>query len=214
MISHLNKKNIPKMVDVSKKRITKRLAIAEGIVKFPKSTFKKIESNLNKSLYNAITIWPFAAYGRSHTRSPSIEWWQRLINILINKKIDIIHCGYINEPDLMDEEKNNKYYQKVTNLSFFEQIKISLGSNFSIGTDSGSRWTLGAYQHPSIHLMTNWADQHKTNYSCFQPINVNSSTLFAEESCNNIKIEDVLQLCNKRYSGKKFSLKGLIDNFI
>ena len=44
MISHLNKKNMPKIVDVSIKKISRRIAIAEGIVKFSKSTFKKIES--------------------------------------------------------------------------------------------------------------------------------------------------------------------------
>ena len=44
MISHLNKKNKPKIVDVSMKKISRRIAIAEGIVKFTKSTFKKIES--------------------------------------------------------------------------------------------------------------------------------------------------------------------------
>ena len=44
MISHLNKKNKPKIVDVSIKKISRRIAVAEGIVKFSKSTFKKIES--------------------------------------------------------------------------------------------------------------------------------------------------------------------------
>ena len=44
MISHLNKKNKPTIVDISSKKITDRMAIAEGIVKFSKSTYKKIES--------------------------------------------------------------------------------------------------------------------------------------------------------------------------
>ena len=44
MISHLNKKNKPKIVDISMKKNTNRLAIAEGTIKFSKSTFKKIES--------------------------------------------------------------------------------------------------------------------------------------------------------------------------
>ncbi len=44
MISHLNKKNLPNIVDISKKKITNRIAIAEGIIQFSKSTFKKIES--------------------------------------------------------------------------------------------------------------------------------------------------------------------------
>lgn len=44
MISHLNKKNKPKIVDISSKKITSREAIAESIIKFSKSTFKKINS--------------------------------------------------------------------------------------------------------------------------------------------------------------------------
>ena len=44
MITHLNKKNKPKIVDISKKKITNRLALAQGIIEFSKSTFKKIES--------------------------------------------------------------------------------------------------------------------------------------------------------------------------
>tara|TARA_Y100000590_G_scaffold457982_2_gene611730 strand:- start:1993 stop:2460 length:468 start_codon:yes stop_codon:yes gene_type:complete len=48
MISHINKKNKPKIVDISKKKITNREAIAVGIVKFSKIVFKKIDSYKNK----------------------------------------------------------------------------------------------------------------------------------------------------------------------
>ena len=44
MISHLDKKNKPKIFDISKKKITTRIAIAESTIQFSKSTFKKIES--------------------------------------------------------------------------------------------------------------------------------------------------------------------------
>ena len=44
MIAHLNKKNNPTIVDISKKNKTKRSAIAQGAIQFSKSTFKKIES--------------------------------------------------------------------------------------------------------------------------------------------------------------------------
>ena len=44
MISHLNKKNKPTIVDISSKKITSRMAIAQGIVEFSKSTYNKIES--------------------------------------------------------------------------------------------------------------------------------------------------------------------------
>ena len=48
MISHLNKKNIPIMVDVGDKNITQRIAEAEGEVIFDKDSFKKIESLKSK----------------------------------------------------------------------------------------------------------------------------------------------------------------------
>ena len=44
MTTHLNKKNNPTMVDISKKNNTKRLAVAQGTIQFSKNTFKKIES--------------------------------------------------------------------------------------------------------------------------------------------------------------------------
>ena len=48
MVSHLDKKNNPIMVDVSNKNITQRIAEAEGEVIFDKTTFKKIESLRSK----------------------------------------------------------------------------------------------------------------------------------------------------------------------
>ena len=48
MISHLNKKNKPTIVDISSKKITNRMAMAQGIVEFSESTFKIIESSKTK----------------------------------------------------------------------------------------------------------------------------------------------------------------------
>ena len=48
MVSHLDKKNNPIMVDVGYKDITQRIAEAEGEVIFDKNTFKKIESLKSK----------------------------------------------------------------------------------------------------------------------------------------------------------------------
>ena len=41
MISHLNKNNKPNIVDITKKKITKRSALAQGVIKFSKVIFKK-----------------------------------------------------------------------------------------------------------------------------------------------------------------------------
>jgi len=48
MISHLNNKYKPTIVDISSKKITNRMAIAQGIVEFSESTFKIIESSKTK----------------------------------------------------------------------------------------------------------------------------------------------------------------------
>ena len=174
-------------------------------------TFKKKNNKDNYRLKKSITIWPFAAYGRSQSRSPTLKWWQETVKTLIGKGFNIIHCGYINEPDLSEEFSN---YQKVTDFEFLDQIKISLGSNFSIGTDSGSMWVLGAYSHPSIHLMTNWAENHKDNLLAFEPLNKNSYSLFNEKSCDEIKIDELAELCDKFYKPESFSIKNTISKFI
>ena len=48
MISHLNKKNKPNMVDISKKIITKRSATAKGTIIFSEKAFKKIQKMQTK----------------------------------------------------------------------------------------------------------------------------------------------------------------------
>ena len=48
MISHLDKKNTPIMVDIGDKNITQRVAEAEGEIIFDKNSFKKIESLKSK----------------------------------------------------------------------------------------------------------------------------------------------------------------------
>jgi len=44
MIFQLNKKNKPSIIDISMKKTSKRIAVAQGIIQFSKSTFNKIES--------------------------------------------------------------------------------------------------------------------------------------------------------------------------
>ena len=43
MITHLNKNNKPKIVDVSNKKITNRIAIAEGKIQFSEKFFKQLK---------------------------------------------------------------------------------------------------------------------------------------------------------------------------
>ncbi len=48
MVSHLDKKNNPIMVDIAKKNLTQRIAEADGEVIFDTNSFKKIESLKSK----------------------------------------------------------------------------------------------------------------------------------------------------------------------
>ena len=48
MITHLNKKNKPQIIDISKKNTTNRSAAAQGLIIFSKKTFKKIEKMQTK----------------------------------------------------------------------------------------------------------------------------------------------------------------------
>jgi len=47
-ISHLNKKNKPKIVDITNKKLSKREAIAEAKVKFSSEVFKKLQKMQTK----------------------------------------------------------------------------------------------------------------------------------------------------------------------
>ncbi len=48
MLTHLNEKNMPKMVDVSNKDITKRIAIASGVITMSKDAYTAIKNNTAK----------------------------------------------------------------------------------------------------------------------------------------------------------------------
>ena len=48
MLTHLNEKNLPKMVDVADKDITKRIAIASGTITMSKEAYTAIKKNTGK----------------------------------------------------------------------------------------------------------------------------------------------------------------------
>lgn len=48
MLTHLDEKNRPKMVDVSSKNATTRIAVASGVIKMSKEAFKAIKDNTGK----------------------------------------------------------------------------------------------------------------------------------------------------------------------
>lgn len=162
-------------------------------LKLPKLE-KWFKSDIQKK---TIGIWPFAAYGKEPHRSPSIEWWNELLPELISLGYKIYLFGHPNDPKLFGNNlnyKNNIIYCQ--QLSFFDQIKKSLECELCINTDSGSGWVIGAYGHPQITLLSNTAPNHHKNLLAFSPENwaKNNTSVFAYNSCSNIKYEQVLNL--------------------
>lgn len=156
-------------------------------------TYDKIEANkLNFQLSKSLSIWPFAGYGRSKNRNPDEKWWNNFVEKITKEKIHVYHFGYIKEPTLSN---NNLYYHKLTNLDFFSQIKISLGTKFTIGTDSGSMWVLSAYSHPTLTLLTNWYENHNKNFYAALPPNKNGEVIFKENGFSKLTIEEVFDKC-------------------
>ena len=87
MVSHLDSKNSPTMVDVGSKIITPRIAEAEGEVIFDKSSFKKIESLKSKkgSIKNIAIL--AGIMGAKET--------SKLIPLCHNIPIDAVHIEII-----------------------------------------------------------------------------------------------------------------------
>ncbi len=142
-------------------------------------------------LEDTISIFPFAGYNSWHSRNPTVEWWKKAIVDIIKLGYKVNHFGYVTEPILSDHIN----YKKFTNLSLFEQIKIAYGSKLNIGTDSGSMWIIGAYGLPQINLLTNHMNSHTKNFLALAPENHKDLVinLFAENGCNNIKVEDLIK---------------------
>lgn len=141
-----------------------------------------------------IAIWPFAGYGQGLERSPSKEWWEFVINDLIDNNYKVFHFGVDAEPNLCD----SKNYKKLTNLSFFEQIQYSLSCCSAIGTDSGSMWVLAAYNKiPQINLITNWLPNHFQNKLALAPVGEKTINIYADNGCDNISKENILPKINE-----------------
>lgn len=143
-----------------------------------------------------VSIWPFAGYCYNNDRNCSLEWWSKLTDLLVSAKIPFVQFGTPDDPTL---NYDPEYAGRFTDATFFDQIRGSLNSCLTLGTDSGNMWVHGAYNHPSIHLLTD----HKGNIDnpyCFAPANQNTIyNFFASNGCDNIKVEDVFEKIKEQY---------------
>lgn len=139
----------------------------------------------------SICIWPFAGYGQGTSRSPELNWWINITSILLDIGFNILQCGTDQEPDIVTEKSER--FQRITSLNYDEQIYYSLGCNGVIGTDSGSMWTIGAYQLvPQINLVTVWMPNHHSNHMAFAPLGTKAYNLLYHNGCQSIDLSKLV----------------------
>ena len=142
-------------------------------------------------LKNTIAIWPMAGSGMDLKRSPSQNWYKNLVKLILSEtKYNIAQFGHPNDFII---EQNKERVTNYNYLDFFEQIRMTLGCNLMIGTDAGSSLVMGAYGFPQITLLTDWMENHISNFNALAPLNKNNISIFEYGGCNNISQEKVLQ---------------------
>lgn len=152
--------------------------------------------NVEKQTPKTIALWPCAGYGRENTRNPSEKWYLSLINLISKEGYNIIQFGHPNDYNFNQTINIQKEWFKINfnclnSLPFFEQIKMSLGCDLAIATDSGSSLVLGAYEMPQITLLTNHFPNHVQNLEAFatnNPNNINFVSLNGADNTDIIKV--------------------------
>lgn len=145
-----------------------------------------------------IGIFGFAGYGDlKNKRSPSFDWWKCFIKLLL-KSTDytIFQFGHQSEPSFLYCDDEYKYLNRIkrfNDLEFFTQIKMSLGTDLCINTDSGTGLVLGGYNHPQITLLSNWNVGHIQNFTSLASNNKNSINIFKENDINLISHEKIIE---------------------
>lgn len=145
-----------------------------------------------------IALWPASNYGTKQewcSRFPSRYWMIQLARRLTMEGFRVIQCGHPNDysSDGGSLASDITGVMDVRNLDFFSQIRLSLGCDAVIGTDSGSTIVLAAYQSvPVIQLLTNHTPGHNRNLLAFASNSPTCLPIFAVGSADNIPIDDVV----------------------
>ena len=172
--------------------------------------------NVERQPAKTIALWPCAGYGNENKRNPSREWYVKLINKLHEEGYNTIQFGHPKDYNLFNaingqsDAPSNIYtfsdtiqkfqtdswgetFKILNHLPFFDQIKMTLGCDLVISTDSGSGLIFGAYEMPQISLLTNHFPNHTKNLTAFAPNNPNNTNFIGIGSPDNIEIFKVLQ---------------------
>jgi ADP-heptose:LPS heptosyltransferase len=140
----------------------------------------------------SIAIHARAGYNKEQSRNPTTQFWRELTPKIQKMGYKIFHCGVDSEEDIGEN------ITRITHLSLFEQIRVSLSTDLVLGNDSGFNWIIGAYGYPMISLITNHGPKQAENLN-FAPENYknNNINLFCKNGFDNLEYETVLNAINQ-----------------
>lgn len=134
-----------------------------------------------------IAIWPCAGYGVENKRNPSQAWYKVLVKMLNEVGFKVIQFGHPRDFALEGAAQDMRH------LSFFDQIKMSLGCDLAVSTDSGSGLVLGAYEMRQVSLLTNHFPGHVRNLTAFAPNNPVNTNFVGVNGADNISQREVFE---------------------
>lgn len=140
-------------------------------------TYTKSNNSYLRPFERSVALWPFGQGDQAYGRNPTVYWYRNLIEKLNHENIKVYHYGRKTEPALCDLPN----YKKMTNLSFFDQLKACLASDVVLGPNTGPMWIIGAYNHPAIHLMTSYLPTHSKKPLSLAPYNINAINIYVEK---------------------------------
>lgn len=149
---------------------------------------------VERQLKGTIAIWPASNYGTKqawHSRFPSRHWMADLVARLLHEGYGVMQCGHPN--DYADEGEALWGTIPARHLAFMDQIKLSLGCDAIIGTDSGSTLILAAYESvPVIQLLTDHMPGGMRD-DAFASNSPTCTTLFGRGSADNVTHDSVVE---------------------
>lgn len=141
-----------------------------------------------------IGIFPFAGYGKEPRRSPTREWYEKLICLLIENNYEIFIFGHPNDPqfcfNLEPADLSRLHFHR--GLDFFTQIRQGLACETVITTDSGTGLIFAAYGHKQVSLIAAHWPGHVRNLLSLAPVGINTHTFFGEGGADNIDRDTIL----------------------
>ena len=143
----------------------------------------------NEKFSNYVCISAFPSKSTNLNKTLSLEKWEQLCQYFLSKGVGVIQLGGKFDIQIPSAEKPD--------FTFLEAAQCLYSSRLQITTDTSWAWIGSAYKVNCIGLYgINYPDMEHP-FSHF-PINSNANYIW-EDSVNNIKIEQIINLYEKMY---------------